>query len=42
MSMTPTSTPEKGRLETSDELEADADDLIDLDDTPYLQHNDEE
>jgi len=42
MSMTPTSTLEKGMLKTSDKLEADADDLIDLDDTPYLQHNDEE
>ncbi|KAF8808660.1 hypothetical protein BYT27DRAFT_7188627 [Phlegmacium glaucopus] len=40
--MTPTSTPEKGMLMTSDELEADADDPIDLDDTPYLQHDEEE
>lgn len=43
-SMTPTSAPEKGMLKTSDELEADADDLIYLDDrdSPYLQHKDEE
>ena len=35
-------TPEKGGLKKSDESEADADDLIDLDDTPYLHHGDEE
>ena len=36
ISMTPTS------KNTSDELDADADDVIDLDDSPSLQHNDEE
>ncbi|KAM6498924.1 hypothetical protein JOM56_006872 [Amanita muscaria] len=35
-SMSPNLTPEKGGLE------ADADDVIDLDDTPYLHHDDEE
>jgi hypothetical protein len=40
--MTPNLTSEKGGLKISDELEADADDPIDLDDTPYLHHDDEE
>ena len=42
MFVTQTSTPQKGGLEKSDELEADADDPIDLGDTPYLHHDDEE
>ena len=42
MSMTPTSTPENGMLKTSDELGADADDAINVDDTFYFQHDDEE
>lgn len=44
MSMTPNSTPEKGRSKKSDELEADADPPIDVDDNPLFpgHHDDEE
>ncbi|KIL58496.1 hypothetical protein M378DRAFT_86420 [Amanita muscaria Koide BX008] len=41
MSMTAYLTPEKEGLDKSDELEADADDPIDLDDNYYLHHDDE-
>jgi hypothetical protein len=42
MSMSPNLTSEKGALKKSDGLEADGDDPIDLDDTPYLHYNDEQ
>lgn len=44
MSMTPNSTPEKGRSKKSDEFEADADPPIDVDDNPLFpgHHDDEE
>ncbi|KAM6490616.1 hypothetical protein JOM56_013959 [Amanita muscaria] len=41
MSMTPYLTPEKEGLDKSAELEADADDPIDLDDNHYLHQDDE-
>jgi hypothetical protein len=44
MSMTPNLTPEKGGSKKSDELEADADPPIDVDDSPFPpgHHDDEE
>lgn len=42
MSMTPNLTSEKGGLMKINELEADANDPIDLDDTRYLHHDDED
>ena len=41
MSMFPSETPEWEGLKKSDELQADGDDLIDLDDSPYLDSDDE-
>ena len=41
MSMFPSGTPEWEGLKKSDELQADGDDLIDLDDSPYLDSDDE-
>ncbi|KAF8730598.1 hypothetical protein AX14_005406, partial [Amanita brunnescens Koide BX004] len=41
MSMFPSETPEWEGLKKRDELQADGDDLIDLDDSPYLDSDDE-